>query len=499
MVLVAEDVTQDSVFLFTGVLDEAHGDTADGLLNGYTSVHEGERAGADGSHGAGTVALQDVANDTDGVGIVCGNLTLQGAPCEVAVTNLTTAYAALCLSLTRGEGGEVVVEQEAHVAAVEDIVHELLVELRAEGDGGQGLCLATREDAASVRAGQGADLAPDGADVGGAATVEADAFVEDATAHSVALHVVVVAVHEGVLLLQLSGVHVGVSSSVALLEVLADLLEGFGACVLLQRLLRHVVGGLVALLVHLLAQLLVVDLVAVFALDVLAEFLGEFLLQAAHGLDGFVGYLQGLEQILLADLLHLAFHHHDVLFCGTDHDVHVGILHLLEGGIHDVLAVQTNDAHLGDGTFEGDVTHAEGSGSGEASEGIGHIHAVGAVEVDIHIHLSMVVAGEEGTKRTIDEATGEDFVIVSLTFALREATGETAGSGIFLAIFYLKGHEIGSGNGILGGTNGGQEHRISHSEHHGSVCLLSKLTSLDGNLAAIGQLDCLGDYVHLVI
>jgi hypothetical protein len=63
----------------------------------------------------------------------------------------------------------------------------------------------------------------------------------------------------------------------------------------------------------------------------------------------------------------------------------------------------------------------------------------------------------------------------------------------------LKGHEISSGDGILGGTYGGQKHRVPHAEHHGSVSLLGKLASLDGNLAAIGQLDCLGDYVHLEI
>ena len=39
-------------------------------------------------------------------------------------------------------------------------------------------------------------LAPDGADVGGLAAVEADAFVEHAAAHGFALHVVVVALHQ---------------------------------------------------------------------------------------------------------------------------------------------------------------------------------------------------------------------------------------------------------------------------------------------------------------
>ena len=69
------------------------------------------------------------------------------------MTNLTTAYAALSLGLACGEGREVVVQEEAHVRAVEDVIHELLVELGAEGDGAEALGLTTCEDRASVRSG----------------------------------------------------------------------------------------------------------------------------------------------------------------------------------------------------------------------------------------------------------------------------------------------------------------------------------------------------------
>ena len=176
-----------------------------------------------------------------------------------------------------------------------------------------------------------------------------------------------------------------------LLEVLEDLLEGVGALLLLQGLLRHVVGGLVALLVHLLAQGLVVHLVVVLALHVLAQFLREFGLQFAHRLDGVHGGLQGSQQVLLADLLHLTFHHHDVLGRGTDHDVHVGLLHLLEGGINHILAVDTGHAHLADGALEGNVRASQGGRGGKACQSVGLVNTVCREQHHIHKHLSVVV------------------------------------------------------------------------------------------------------------
>ena len=68
---------------------------------------------------------------------------------------------------------------------------------------------------------------------------------------------------------------------------------------LLECLLRHVVGGLIALLVHLLAQGLVVHLVVVLALHVLAELLRELCLQFTHGLDSVHSGFQGTKQVLL--------------------------------------------------------------------------------------------------------------------------------------------------------------------------------------------------------
>ena len=347
VVLVAKNVTEHGILLFAGVLDQSHSNTADGLLHGNTSIHQGQRAGADGSHGAGTVRLQNLAHQTYGVREVLGNLTLQSAPCQVAVTNLTTAYR-----------GEVIVEQEALIALVEHIVNQLLVELGTQRTGRERLCLTTGEDSASVRHGQGRDLAPDGADLVCLTSVETNALVKDATAHGIAFHVVVVAVHHGLILVLRnlrSLVNFLMLSKEFLLEVLQQLLESLGALLLLKSLLGDVVGGLVELLVHLLTQGLVVHLVVILTLHVLAQFLGELGLQLTHGLDGGHGSLQGTNHVLLAHFLHLAFHHHDVLSRSTNHDVHVGLFHLVEGRVNDILTVNTGHAHLTDGALEGDI------------------------------------------------------------------------------------------------------------------------------------------------
>ena len=55
----------------------------------------------------------------------------------MTVTNLTTTYTTLCLSLTRTEWGEVVVEQEALITLVEYIVNQLLVELGTQSNSSQ--------------------------------------------------------------------------------------------------------------------------------------------------------------------------------------------------------------------------------------------------------------------------------------------------------------------------------------------------------------------------
>ena len=170
----------------------------------------------------------------------------------------------------------------------------------------------------------------------------------------------VVAVDECVLFFEFVGREFGVCCGVAFLEVFTNFGESLFALVLVVVAgLCNGIGRSVALVLYLLAEFLVVHLVFVFTLDVGAEFLHEFLLQLAHGLDGLVCSLEGFEQGALGHFVHFAFDHHDVFLGGAYHDVHVGLSELLEGGVDDVLAVDACHAYFRDGSVEGYVAGSE--------------------------------------------------------------------------------------------------------------------------------------------
>ena len=110
----------------------------------------------------------------------------------------------------------------------------------------------------------------------------------------------------------------------------------------------------------------------------------------------------------------------------------------------------------------------------------------------------MIIAGEKGAQCAVHESAGQNLIITSLALTLCESSGETAGSGIFLAVLYLQGHKICSRYGILGSTYCGKQHRIVHTKHYRAISLLGQLSGLDADGSSIRQLDSLCNYVHLV-
>ncbi len=139
-------------------------------------------------------------------------------------------------------------------------------------------------------AGQVVDFAPDGADFGGFAAVEADAFVEDAATHGFFLNVVVVAFYQGCFFVAFffgKGVDV----------FLADCVEGVLTPVLVGAAgFGHGVSLVVAFCLDIGAEVFVVYFVAVFAFSCGTDFFGEFFLSHAHFLDGFVCGFEGFEE-----------------------------------------------------------------------------------------------------------------------------------------------------------------------------------------------------------
>ena len=237
-------------------------------------------------------------------------------------------------------------KEELHVVTLQSTVNQLLVELCAKSDRSQRLCFTTSENSTSVRSRQWRNLAPDRTDVSGLTTIETHTLVEDATTHGIALHIVVVAVDERIFLFQFLFAQIRVSSSVCLLVILTNLLESLCTILLLKTLLRHVVSRLVALGSEVCLQVVIIHLVAILTLHILAQLLHQLLLQAALRLDSVVCCLERFEKVFLLHFLHLTFHHHDVFFSGTHHQVHISLLQLLEGWVNHELAIDACNTHL---------------------------------------------------------------------------------------------------------------------------------------------------------
>ena len=403
----------------------------------------------------------------------------------MTMTYLTTAYTALSLGLACRERREIVMQQETHIALVQHIVHHLLVQLGTQCCSRQGLSLTTGKDSTSMRHWQRTYLAPDRTYLVRLTTIKASTLVQDTTAHSILLHIMIVTVYQSILLCQLVITQLAVSLGILQLEILAYSLESLETRMLLQSLLRNVVSLLVASSLYSLAQLLVINLMTVFALYISTQLPGQLLLQLTHRLDGSMSTLQSLQQITLLNLLHLTLYHHDILLGSTDHQVHIRLLQLSIGRIDYELAVYTSDTNLTDRTLEWNIATAQRSTCSKTGKSIRHVNAIGTEQNNIHINLGMIVAWEQWTQCTVHQTACKDFLVICLTLTLCETARETSGSTVLFTVFNLQRHKICARNSILGSTNSGQEHSVVHTQHNGTIGLFGQLSGLYANGTSI--------------
>ena len=350
-----------------------------------------------------------------------------------------------------------------------------------------------------MRSGQIVDLAPDGTDLGGLAAVETDTLVENAAAHCLFLDIVVVTLHHslalvGVVFLKLLLGHLGQRLKI----FLADLAELLGAPMLVGR--AGACDGIclvVALVMDILAELVVVDLVAVLTFHFLASLFHQLDLGEAMFLDFRMGYLEGFEKLSLRNLVHLTLDHHDVVVGGTDHQLDVGILDLLESRVDHPFAVHAGHAHLGDGAVERYVAACDCGRSCDTCQCVGGIVLVGRVKCHVDESVSVVVIGEKRAEHAVNQTRGKNLVVAGASLTFEEASRIASDRRIFLFIFNCEGHEVYALAGLAGRTNGGKKHRVAHAHLYRSIGLLGKFACLDRDLTSVGQRDGFLYWIHL--
>ena len=396
------------------------------------------------------------------------------------MTNLTTAGAALRLGLAGGERREVVVEHELLVVLDENFVHLLHVHLGAQGNGGQRLGFTAGEDGAAVGAREVIHFAPDGAHLVGGAAVQALAFVQHQVAHGFLLHVVVVAVDHGTL-------HFQVFLGEAGLEFVADGVEAVLALMLGLGALGELIALVIASLVHGLAEVFVLLVVRVVALvHVRTQLVHEFFLHAAVLLDFFVGELDGLQHVVLGNLVHLTFYHHDIFLCGGNHQVQIGPFVVLETGVDDEFTVDAGYANLAHGTAEGQVAGGKGGRCGQTGKGIRLDVFLCRDEHYIHKDLQVEVLRPQRADGTVHKTGDEHLIVRGAAFALEETSGETAGGIVFFTIIHGEGHEVRTLFHLRGAGDGGEQHGATHFHNGRTGSLFGEFSGFDLDYPTVG-------------
>ena len=338
------------------------------------------------------------------------------------MADFAAAGSAQHAGFTRRKRGEVVVQVEALVTHEGGGVNAVAVEGRTQGDGRERLRFAAREQGATVGAGEHVGFAPDGANFGGAAAVEAGTVFQNLVAHGVVLYLVVVHLGQRTVLSELFFGKRSGKGRVHRLERLAALgLVG-------QLAAGHLKSTGVGRVPHALLELFVVGLVAVAALGVgTFDLSGQGELRVDLNFDGFVGHANGFEHFGFRNFVHFAFDHHHAVFRRTDHHFDVG---LFEGGgarVDDEFAVDAGYAHFRNGSVERHVAHREGGRSGEAGKAVGGHLLVKRQQGDDHLGFGVVVLGEEGAKHAVHQTGHEDLAVAGAAFALQESARNAAG------------------------------------------------------------------------
>ena len=473
VIFITQDVADHGeVFAFE---DQAHGDAGARALERHTGIHQRQRTTADRGHRRRAVGLGDVGQHADRVGelFLRRQQRVQGAPCQLAVTDFAAARRAEAADFTHRIGGEVVVQHEAFIPQAIQTIDHLFRIGSAERGGDDGLGFAAGEQRRTMGAWQEAHHRFDRAHRLGVAAIDTAAFLQDRAAHDVAFK----------LLEQLAGLHLLLRGAVG--EHGLGLVLGFGQRRLASRLARQAIGGVDVLADGLLERrqhgLVVRD-------GQIPRILGGLLGEADdgidHRLDAAVREHHAVQHFLFRQLLGFGFdHHHGVAGTG-DNEIERAFLDLGLGRVEHIFAVDVADARTGDRAHEGHAGQGEGGRRRDQRQDIAFGFAIIAEHMGDHVDFVVETFREQRADRTIDQAAGERFMLSGAALALEEAAGDTAGSGIFFLIVDGEREEILALLHTLGGGDGAQDNGFAQRGDHGGIGLTGNAAGFQGQRAA---------------
>ena len=473
MILVTENVRQHGEGI--AFLDQAHRDAGHRTIQRNTGIHQRQRAATDGRHRGRAVRLGDLGDKADGVGEVLflRQQRTKRTPCELAMADLAATRRADTASLTDRVGREVVVQHEVRTALADEGVDDLLVLAGAECGDNHRLGLAAGEQRRAVGARQESCLGNDLADRLGVAPVDTLAGLEDRAANDIGLFRLDQAADQNTVV------------------ILAQLFLGRRADLAESRLALGLVGNLVS------GDELVAETVDD-GLDLacLGRLLGKGarLLGAGfgkvddrvdHRLHRVMAEGHGAEHHFLGQFLCLGLDHQHAFMRAGEDQVQRGLVHLRDGRVEDIFAIDPADASGGNRAEERNTRQAQGRRGADHRGDVGIVlHVMGQNGTD-DLRLALEGGGEERPDRTVDQAADKGLVLGGTALALEEAARDLAGGERLFLIVDRQREEILARLRAVRRDGGTKNGGLAEADHHRAICLTGHLAGLEDERGAV--------------
>ena len=190
----------------------------------------------------------------------------------------------------------------------------------------------------------------------------------------------------------------------------------------------------------------------------------------------------GTKHDFFRKLIGFGFNHHHGVICRCNNEVEITFGNLLVCWVQDIFAIQVTNACCADWTHEWNARNGHCSRCCYERQNIRLILTIIAKNLRNRIDFVVETFWEQRTKWTVDQTRNQRFLFGRTTFTFEEATGNTAGCGIFFLIVNGEREEILPFFHRLCGGNRAKHNSFAKRCHNSAV-------SLTGNFA---RFECQG-------
>jgi len=425
---------------FIAFLNQAHGRPANRLADGDAGIHQRQRRAADRAHRGGAVGGQYLRDHAQHVGelVPRGQHWYQRPLGQGAVADLAPRRGAQRLGLAHAVGREVVVVEVALLLhGMELVGHVLGIGRGAQRDARQDLGQPPGKEPAAVDAArQKAHAAGNGADLIQLAPVDAHLLAHDLVAHECFGQVLKGIAHR-LAVLGGGGAHrvvLGELGDRALNVLGLDFLECIVAGLLVQLVLRqHFADGVGCPLAD--EGLHVRMRGGGIGLGQLQPQLRHhLLLRPDQILNGLVAELDGIDGVLLRQLVGPRLDHVDPLRAARYDQIQIPILDFVVIGVDDKIVIHQPNANAGHGAVERDLGHNGGHRAPRHRQHVGRHVLIQRQRRCYNLDIVANPVGDEGPHGPVDQAADERHVLGRPPLAPQEAARNATGRVLALLV-----------------------------------------------------------------